>query len=93
MISLAIALAALTGCTPTCEATCEKLLDCDAVQTPLVSLEDCTDACLTQEQLYDIEWEDTEKVQALDDFKVCVAESECADIADAVCYNEDIYPW
>jgi hypothetical protein len=89
---LLLSAAALAACEPTCEATCEKLLACDEVDTPLVALQDCTDACLTQEQLYD-EWEDGQKQDALSDFKTCVSDSECSDIAEAVCYDEDIYSW
>lgn len=82
----------LSACQPTCEATCEKLLSCDEVDTPLVALQDCTDACLTQERLYE-QWEDGQKQTALTEYKTCVQESECSDIAEAVCYDEDIYAW
>ena len=82
----------LAGCEPSCEATCETLLACDAVETPLVALEDCTDACLTQQQLYE-SWEDGQKQDALSDYKTCVSESECSAIAEGVCYDEEIYAW
>ena len=82
----------LSACAPTCESTCEKLLECDEVETPLIALQDCTDACLTQEQLYS-SWEDGQKEDALSDYKDCVDESECSDIAEAVCYDEEIYSW
>ena len=82
----------LAGCEPSCEATCEKLLACDEVETPLVALEDCSDACLTQQQLYE-SWEDGQKQEALSDYKNCVSDSECADISEAVCYDEEIYSW
>ena len=85
-------LAALSGCEVSCERTCEKLLSCDAVETPGVSLPDCETACLSQEVLYD-GWEDEAKLDALSDYKSCVNESSCEAIAEGVCYDEDIYSW
>jgi len=82
----------LVACEPSCERTCETLLACDELETPLTSLQDCNDACLTQEVLYE-EWNDAEKQQALSTFKNCVADNECSDIAEAVCYDEEIYSW
>lgn len=87
-----LSVAQLVACEPSCESTCEKLLACDELDTPLIALQDCTDACLTQEQLYD-EWNDGEKLDALSEFKTCVADNECSDIAEAVCYDEEIYSW
>ena len=82
----------LVACEPSCESTCEKILACDELETPLTALQDCTDACLTQEQLYDA-WNDGEKLEAMSTFKSCVADSECSDIAEAVCYDEELYSW
>lgn len=94
--SIAAALAALTlglaGCEVSCENTCEKLLSCDAVETPLVALADCENSCNSQEILYE-NWDDQNKRQALAAYKSCVSEETCAAIADGACYDEDIYGW
>ncbi len=82
----------LAGCEPSCEKTCKTLLACDEVATPLVALEDCTNSCLTQEQLYE-NWDDGQKQEALSALKVCISEEECSAIADGVCYDPDIYIW
>lgn len=91
-VRLAALLALLAGCEATCENTCEKLLACEAVDTPLVAEIDCERSCLTQEALYE-DWDDQLKRDALGDYKNCVADSPCADIAEGVCYDEDIYIW
>jgi hypothetical protein len=89
---LLLSVAQLVACEPSCENTCEKILACDEVDTPLIALQDCTDACLTQEQRYE-DWNDGQKQEAMSDFKTCVADNECSDIAEAVCYDEEIYSW
>jgi hypothetical protein len=92
--SLAAALAAGlgSGCEPSCKATCKKLVQCEDVETPRVSKEECTASCEIQQQLYD-QWTDTQKRGNFGDLKRCIKQSECADIADGVCYDEDLYIW
>ncbi len=92
--SLAAALLVLlaSGCEPTCKATCKKLVKCEDVETPRVSHEECTASCEIQQQLYE-EWTDTQKREDFGDLKRCVKQSECTDIADGECYDEDLYIW
>ncbi len=80
------------GCEPTCEQTCEELLACDEVESDRVALDDCTAACLVQQQVYD-DWEDIELQQGFADYKRCISEESCDAIADGACYDEDLYAW
>ena len=89
-VLLGALLALAAGCEPTCKNTCEKLLACEGVETPRLSLNDCTDACEEQEALY-IRWDDTQLQDAFADYKTCVKEEACAAIDDGVCYDEDLY--
>ena len=82
----------LSGCAPDCEKTCKKLLACEEVDTPMLSLQECTSSCAAQEEVY-AGWDDEIKQNAYDDLKNCIVESECDDIADGVCYDEDLYIW
>jgi hypothetical protein len=82
----------LLGCEVNCQSTCEKLLTCDDVESPLVSEIDCETACVSQEILYE-QWDDQLKRDAFADYKTCVSERTCGDIADGVCYDEDLYSW
>ena len=80
------------GCTPTCKQTCEKLLDCEDIETSRVNLADCQNTCETQKELYD-RWDDTQLQDALDEAKRCIRDEECSAIADGACYDEDLYAW
>lgn len=90
LVGMALALA---GCEPTCRNTCQKLLACEGVETPRVPESDCEYSCEAQQALYEDDWEDQQKRDALADVKRCVIDSECADIADGACYDEDLYIW
>ena len=92
--SCALALAATigAGCEPNCKAVCKKLVKCEDVETPRVSKEECTASCESQQQLYD-EWDDTQKRDDFGDLKRCIKQSECGEIADGECYDEDLYIW
>ncbi len=81
-----------TGCEPSCKNICEKLVECEDVETPRVSWVECTDSCEAQERLYE-QWTDTVKREGFVDMKTCIDESECSDIADGECYDEDLYIW
>ncbi len=85
-------LAALSGCEPSCERTCAKLLDCDGVETPRVGQEDCELQCARQEELYD-SWDDTQLQDAFADHKRCVLDETCDAIADGACYDEDLFSY
>lgn len=90
LLALAVGLQA---CEPTCKATCKKLLACDEVDSPRVSLDDCEYSCTTQQTLYEEDWEDTQLRDALGEAKRCISSSSCEDIALGVCYDEDLYIW
>ena len=82
----------LLGCEVSCQNTCEKLLTCDGVESPLVSEIDCETACVSQEILYE-QWDDQIKRDAFADYKTCVDERTCGEIADGVCYDDNLYSW
>ena len=84
--------ALLGGCEPTCQETCNKLLDCDHVDTPRLSLEECESTCRNEEDLYE-GWDDDGKRDKLGDMKRCIADESCSDIADGVCYDPDLVLW
>lgn len=91
-LALALAVCA-AGCEPTCKNTCEKLLSCDDVEQPRVSVDDCETSCENQERQYDEDWDNQQLADELADAKECIMDSECADIADGACYNPDLYVW
>ncbi|MEL6346202.1 MAG: hypothetical protein AAFV53_24035 [Myxococcota bacterium] len=84
-------LCGLLGCEVTCEQACQKLVnECDTVETPLASELDCTESCIEQESLY-VEWNDGQKTDAFVDYKNCVGERTCQQIADGECYDPLLY--
>jgi hypothetical protein len=88
---LLAAVALAPACTPTCQQTCEKLLACEQNEDWLdgyVAL--CAENCERQLNLYEL-WDDTQLQDALDQSRVCIGEATCDDIADGVCYDEDLY--
>lgn len=80
------------GCEPTCKNTCEKLLECDdtTVDQPRVSVDECEDACEAQQNLYAEDWENQQLRDELGDYKSCVMDNECEDIADGACFNPNL---
>ena len=88
----AVVLASLAACDPPCDRTCDKLLSCDAVETPRVSSEDCRLQCERQEQLYD-NWNDQELQDAFKAHKQCILAEECDALADGVCTDELLTSW
>lgn len=91
-LALLLSLGALSaGCDPSCQRVCRKLVnDCEAVETPRQGSEDCEAWCNTQQALYD-KWKDTELREDFTDYKRCVIDESCEDIADGVCYDETLY--
>lgn len=87
-----LVLLALGGCTPTCEETCRKLTDCGNLGTTGVTVTSCTDACELQEAQL-AEWNDTQKLAALDEERRCLAESTCDEIEDGACYDPTIWSY
>jgi hypothetical protein len=82
----------MSGCEPTCRETCRKLLDCDDVDTPRLSLEECESTCENEQDLYEL-WEDEGKRDAMGEMKRCIADEDCGAIADGVCYDPDLVIW
>ncbi|MCB9761321.1 MAG: hypothetical protein H6739_15875 [Alphaproteobacteria bacterium] len=80
----------LLGCTPTCEQTCRKLIRCGEVPSDGVSEFRCTESCNDQIDLYQL-WDDTQLQEKQEAARRCVGDNECAQIADGVCYDEDMY--
>ncbi len=76
------------GCSPACEQTCRKLLDCDL--SPRVSQEECVESCETQQHLYEV-WGDEEKQEAFDAERGCVRGATCEEIAEGACYDDEIW--
>ncbi|MCB9742595.1 MAG: hypothetical protein H6740_08350 [Alphaproteobacteria bacterium] len=89
---LLLALSALLGCTPTCDQTCRKLIRCEVIESSAVNEDLCSADCSSLENLYDY-WDDQQLVNELQETRRCIGESTCEDIADGVCYEEDLYPF
>ncbi len=87
---LLIVVSLMAGCHPTCTATCEALLACDEVESSRVSVDECEEMCLREENLYE-DWEDTQALQAAYDARSCIVSSSCDEIVDGACYDESIY--
>lgn len=92
LLLVAVLLVELAGCVPTCKQTCRKLLTCDSVETPKVSLDECTSQCEIQKRLY-ASWTDTELQQRFDDLRVCIQQSSCAELSGGACYDENLFVW
>ena len=86
---MVVLLAYLVACTPTCEQSCHKLLDCELADSPRTAFQECKDACTSQQQLYD-SWKDDpeDKATLLEEQRECIGASTCDEIADGVCYDE-----
>lgn len=82
----------LAACEPTCKQACDKLLECEEVETPRQALEDCRTSCELQQALYE-DWEDLQAREALADLKSCVMGAECSEISEGVCYDQEVYVW
>lgn len=87
-----LVLVSLTGCHATCANVCEKLVECDGLPTQRMPNEECAEACVDQEELYD-RWADVQKQDALTAQLDCLRDSTCEDIAQGVCYDEYIWSW
>jgi hypothetical protein len=87
---LVVVLLLAPGCRPSCEQVCEKLLACDAVESPRVSQAECEDGCAREEALVET-WDDQELLDAFHDEMDCVADSSCDDVAAGACYDEALF--
>jgi hypothetical protein len=81
----------LAGCTPTCERTCIKLLDCGTLESDRVSVEECEASCSYQISLYD-EWLDERELdKAFDQHRRCLIRSSCEKIDAGECYDDVLF--
>lgn len=80
----------LTGCQATCKEACEKLLECDEVETSRHNIDDCETSCQIEEELYNY-WEDELTHDAFEDHLNCIVETSCSEVADGACYDEALF--
>ena len=81
----------VAACTPTCEQTCRKLLNCGNLDSQRVSLQECQASCNTQLRLYD-GWQDEDELDAaFRDHRRCLMRSTCDDTALGECYDERLF--
>jgi hypothetical protein len=78
------------GCTPSCEDVCRKLVVCEDLATSRMSVSECEEQCLNQEARY-ATWDDSAKRDAFEDELSCLYDSSCGDVAEGVCYDEEVF--
>ena len=82
----------LGGCTPSCDQTCRRLFNCEALEVYGMTGDTCTEDCLYQEAVYD-DWDDVALREAYKESRRCVADATCEDLAAGVCFDETLYPY
>ena len=83
----------LVGCDTSCERACKKLTSCAAeLEVEGRYHEECAETCSQQERLYE-DWEDTQLQDALAEARNCVADHTCDELAEGVCYDEELWPY
>lgn len=92
-LPLLVALALFaSACTPTCERTCRKLLNCGTLETDRVSVNECEASCESQILLFE-GWDDEQELDdAIDTHRRCVVQSTCEEIEAGECYDERLFP-
>jgi hypothetical protein len=85
-------LAALSGCTPTCEEVCDHLVTCKGMVPAGATSAECEEACVAQRDLYD-KWTDTSLQGGFDEQLTCLAESTCEAISLGRCYDAHIWSY
>jgi len=80
---------AVQGCTPRCQETCSKVLDC-GLESTRVARDECIFACREQGNLYNT-WEDQTKIDAFKAHKRCIGQSSCEEIEQGVCYDPELF--
>ena len=78
-----------SGCTPRCQETCTKVLDC-GLESTRVARDECIFACREQQDLYEF-WEDDVKIEAFKEHKRCLQSSTCEEIEAGVCYDPELF--
>ena len=79
----------LWSCTVTCEDVCVSLASCDEISQENSNTLDCTSACLSQQE----QAQNNGQEQEFNALKSCIQTNSCADIAEGVCYDENLYSW
>lgn len=87
MVCVSVVTAA--GCTPNCESSCKKVLDC-GLDSQRFSLIECEQACIVQQTVYE-QWENDELVDAFKDHRRCLSDASCDEIAAGECYDERLF--
>ena len=87
-LGLVLAGTALSGCAPSCEATCRKLIRCELADN--VGALECEESCSRQDAQYELE-EDDAAAKAFRQHRRCIAGSTCDEIEDGACYDEDVF--
>lgn len=89
-----VVLPLLTGCGSSCDNVCDKLLRCGEegiLQTDRFSQQECVVSCERQADLF-VGWEDEDAFRdAWDAHRSCLAEAECTEIAEGVCFDERFF--
>lgn len=88
----ALVLLIASGCTPTCERTCRKILKCDNLESDRVSVFECQATCENQRSLYEGWADEKELDKALDAHRRCLVRSTCEEIEAGECYDERLFP-
>lgn len=88
-VTLALAGGLGAGCTPRCQDSCSKVLDCDLGSTR-VARDECVLSCQIQQTTYR-EWDDEVKKQAFREHRRCIRASTCEEIAEGACYDEELF--
>lgn len=79
----------LWACTVTCEDVCTTIASCDEIEQESTGEIDCRSACLSQQEQAQTDGND----EAFDSLKLCITSSTCDEIAQGVCYDEELYSW
>lgn len=80
------------GCTPTCREACRKLDRCDLLAG--IDVEECRETCeadLDNRQVAKRDDDDPEPLKTFNAHRRCLGSSTCDDIADGVCFDDDLF--
>jgi len=75
-----------SGCAPSCDRVCDKVIAC-GLDSPRTSQDACVEDCDRQAALYDEWWDDQVKVDAFKEHKRCVMDATCDELAAGACYD------
>lgn len=90
LLLAALVAVAATGCAPSCDSVCDKLIECGTADG--LNEAECVETCSRQQLLYDLD-NDRTLEQAFADHRRCIGQATCDEIDDGVCYDEDLFPF